>query len=460
MKGKVVKWIVLVLTINLILIACTPEISQKPDIKKNLEKENRNVRIPESVDFEPDINHISIKSDIDLSTNLNEKGHIDYLINEKSYLQYSEKITNYFFGNIEPNRIFKSNIPPDINVSLMYKKYLMPYDYFLVTEENVPIHEAPSKNSNIVGYGKLFDKIKLINEVSGENIDKFNTNVWYGISFLNSNGKVVQGYIPFGTGKIRTFRFGEMYRHIQILENELIKNKYGYITNYKDMNGSPPLLNGKGYDNFGMQAYQSAPAYENLENTNIFRYIPDGMIVFILGEIKGFYKVKCISYEGEYWVPKQYISFDNNIDRLAKVVIVDITNQNQGAFEKRGSKWTLVSYTLATTGVKEKKKFETTQGYFKVMEIKDKLYYVNDITKEIAGYAPYGIRFTQGAYIHGIPVEFIIENDIKMDPGIREFLITVGTVPRSHKCVRNFTSHAKYLYSWVDLNETAIIVIK
>lgn len=237
-------------------------------------------------------------------------------------------------------------------------------------------------------------------------------------------------------------------------------SSYGYISNYKDENGSPPLMNGKALDEYGMQAYQSAPAYTNLNDMTKFRYFPDGMLVSILGEVKGYFKVKSTEYDGEYWIPKKYISFDDNLDTFAKAIVVDTTNQNEAVFEKRGDKWTLISYTLATTGVKDKVRYETPIGKFKVMEKKERFYYLDENLKEITGYAPYGIRFSQGAYVHGIPVEFVVKNGEKTDPGIKEYLFTIGTVPRSHKCVRNYTSHAQFLFNWADPNDTAVIVIK
>ena len=167
-----------------------------------------------------------------------------------------------------------------------------------------------------------------------------------------------------------------------------------------------------------------------------------------------------MDYDGEYWIPKKYVSLDNNLDTLSKVIVVDTTNQNQGVFEKRGTKWTLVSYGLVTTGVEGNASYITPVGKFKVLEKRDRFYYLNQDTKDIAGYAPYGIRFSQGAYIHGVPVEYIKKNGENIDPGMKEFLFTIGTFPRSHKCVRNYTSHAKFLYNWVDENDSVVIVFK
>ena len=292
--------IVLTLIFSFVFISCTPEVLEKPR-SDNIEESETEGSLDE-VDVEPNINHESIKKDHKLSANLD--GHIDYLIRDNSFLQFTERITNFSVGNWNAGRTFNTVVPTVFNVSLLYNKYIMPFDYFLVTCESVPIHDRPSSNSNIIGEAKLFDKMQLVNEVEGEKIQSINSNKWYGVGFYDTNGTPSQGFIPSGSGEVRTFRFESMYGAIKKLEDNLVKNKQGYISNYKDNNGSPPLLNGKGIDSYGMQAYQSAPACSSLDNLNEFRYLPDGMLVFILGEVKGYFKVKCIDYEGEYWIPK------------------------------------------------------------------------------------------------------------------------------------------------------------
>ncbi|WP_442879796.1 L,D-transpeptidase family protein, partial [Cetobacterium sp.] len=37
---------------------------------------------------------------------------------------------------------------------------------------------------------------------------------------------------------------------------------------------------------------------------------------------------------------------------------------------------------------------------------------------------------------------------------------TLGTVPRSHMCVRNATSHAKYVYGWAQVGKGLVFVIE
>ncbi|KAA4668286.1 L,D-transpeptidase, partial [Bacteroides ovatus] len=41
-----------------------------------------------------------------------------------------------------------------------------------------------------------------------------------------------------------------------------------------------------------------------------------------------------------------------------------------------------------------------------------------------------------------------------------EYSPSLGTTPRSHMCVRNATSHAKFIYDWAPVNETIIFVLE
>ena len=74
-----------------------------------------------------------------------------------------------------------------------------------------------------------------------------------------------------------------------------------------------------------------------------------------------------------------------------------------------------------------------------------------DGSKETGGFAPYASRFTNGGYIHGVPVNAPRKSLIEYSP-------TLGTTPRSHMCVRNATSHAKFVYDWAPVNETIVFV--
>ena len=106
-------------------------------------------------------------------------------------------------------------------------------------------------------------------------------------------------------------------------------------------------------------------------------------------------------------------------------------------------------------------KNDNGKGTLFIYEDKEKVAIYHFLIKEIDGYAPYAIRFSGGAYIHGVPVKYVkSESGDLSDPGMREFLSSIGTTPLSHRCVRNYTSHAKFLYDWIRIANAAVIVIE
>ncbi|MFA5522879.1 MAG: L,D-transpeptidase [Tissierellales bacterium] len=409
-------------------------------------------------DLEPNINYIDIDKDTEITNiylnRVGEKKDMTLQFNSMagSLNRFnSDRLTNSL--NAIGAQMFMTQLPDSIYVDIRYHNYEMPYDYLLITSDNVNIYENPTLDSPVFGKGTQYSKVKLegIAKIEGD-------QVWYLLSWLE-NGDPVYGYVTGDAGEPRRFRFDIMAEEVRRLEQALTQNQYGYISNYKNVNGSPPIKDGKAIDEFGIQAYQSAPAYNNLENLNEFRYFPDGMITFIVDEASEYFKVRNLVYDGDFWIPKNYISFDDNLDVLNKVIVVDKANQNQALFENTNEIWTMISYTLATTGVPDNNKYETPTGSFKVLQKRDRFFYLDYGTGEIAGYAPYGTRFSAGAYIHGVPVKYVEVDGEKVDPGMKEYLLTIGTTPRSAKCVRNYTSHAKFIYDWADLNDTAVIVI-
>lgn len=69
--------------------------------------------------------------------------------------------------------------------------------------------------------------------------------------------------------------------------------------------------------------------------------------------------------------------------------------------------------------------------------------------KEVSHLMP--VVLPGGAYLHGVPVNY-------PDNKLIEYSWTLGTTPRSHMCVRNATSHAKFMYDWAEVEKTLVIV--
>lgn len=355
--------------------------------------------------------------------------------------------------------VFGSSIPDTVVANIQYNKYNIPKDYILVTSSGANIREKPDTSAKIVGKAQYFEKVNLIAEVVGSYVDNYKSDRWYKVSFIQNN-ETRYGYILAKLAEPRSFQFEKMISKVMSLKEEIDNNSSAYITNYKNSTGTAPLYKGGTQDKFGGLRNQSAPAYYQASTDSDFRYISDGALVTILGETGNFYRIRTINFEGEYFVPKKYVSFKDAIKTLTKVVVVDRKNQNEGVFEYIDGKWNLISYTYATTGEKAKYKLPTELGFYMAMQKVSRFLYLDDYTKEIAGYAPYGIRFNGGAYIHGVPVAYNMVQGKRVDPGMQEYLSTIGTVPKSHKCVRNYTSHAKFLYEWAEIGKTAVIVIE
>ncbi|KNF07222.1 YkuD domain-containing protein [Gottschalkia purinilytica] len=448
--------ILFALTIVMILVSCNTKGNNKYKAPKTSKQNKYNEKnISKNINIDPNINFFPIKDDNDMTNDIisNRGKSPDITLNSINNIRNQTLTDNLYSENLVEK--YETKVPEDIAIDIKYNKYIMPFDYLLITSKEAKIYKSNNINSEIIKKAEYLSRLKLEGKVSSYKNKKDKEN-WYVVSW-NEDSNIQYGVIPVDNGEARSFKFYDMIEHIRNFEDQISNNRYGYISNYKDANGKAPLLNGKDIDKYGIQAYQSAPAYYNLENKNDFRYFPDGMVVFIIDENNEFFKVRSLQYEGEYWIPKNYVSFENNIRELKKVIIVDTTNQNEALFEKSGDTWTLITYTLASTGVKEKYKYETPSGTFKVLEKKDKMYYLNDKTGDLEGYAPYATRFTAGAYVHGVPINYEDEKDYTSET--KEYLYTIGTIPRTHKCVRNYTSHAKFVYDWSEVDNTAVIVI-
>lgn len=273
-------------------------------------------------------------------------------------------------------------------------------------------------------------------------------------------------------GEIRPYRFREMIETAGRILEEQEKGPLTFLDNYKDRRGKAPLYHGKTADRNGTLRGAAIPAYNDPTDLEEFDYLPDGTMIRLMDSgnptdsrnkdekaTPGFQKIWSLSDQKEYWVPEKYIRQDRQMNQLKKVIAIDRTNQTIAALEHvtrleyfQGpgtflkTDWQIVSYSRCTTGKLGPYHQPTPVGTFYGIEKKPYLEYLIDGTNQIGGREPWAIRFTAGAYVHG------------MSAG--EFSQAIGTVPLSHKCVRNYTSHALFLYEWFEEDRTAVIVIE
>lgn len=261
----------------------------------------------------------------------------------------------------------------------------------------------------------------------------------------------------------RQFQWEKIKARLAHLENIQKKHsRWAILQNYKNKNGEAPLV--KKYrrntykriaDTLGVERYQSVPLY--LVGDSVpERYGRDGSPVKYLGDSGEYVKVRTVTFAGEWIVPKRYIVPIADTISFTKAVIVDVTNQNITSLDRdsveRG-KWIVRSMNPSTTGRHAPPYAqETPVGMYVIEEKKPKMLYLKDGSSELGGFAPWASRFTNGAYIHGVPTNA---------PGTKiiEYSASLGTIPRSHMCVRNASSHAKFIYDWGILTGTIVFVI-
>ncbi len=387
-------------------------------------------------------------------------------------------------GNGKLTAYFPGTLPEGIHEELAYTRYPATREYLTnLTGGSVSVKEQPKFSARTLRGISRYQHIATDGIVQGDASEK--GNGWYRVQW-GAPEALQEGYVFAPSITRRGFQFEKMNGTLNRLWNTVENGNVAHVENYKNRGGWAPKRQGQDVDAFGSMRDQAVPAYYQASTQGDFRYLTDGSLVAVLGEQSDFYEITTVDFEGVYYVPKKYIPAEPRLKSLGKVVVVDRKNQNEAVFQRSGEGWKLVSYLMATTGENAPFKQETTLGHFMVMEKKSKFMYLGDVSKVIEGYAPFALRFNGGAYIHGVPVNYkdikgkvvvkqpvmdalgnvitpAVTRDVvleRKDPGIQEYLSTIGTIPRSHKCVRNYTSHAKFLYDWAEIGTTAVIVIE
>lgn len=263
--------------------------------------------------------------------------------------------------------------------------------------------------------------------------------------------------------KTREFQWEKIKEKLAYIENfQKEHNNYGLVSNYKNKNGEAPTVASfkrneykRVSDTLGTERYQSVPLYKTDETKTPTLYGRDGSLVKILSsDSAAMIRVKGLTnFEGEWDIPKRYVKAIGDTSTFKHVVVVDVTNQNISTLEHKDGQWIIRSMNPSTTG-KHNPPYgmETPVGIYVLQEQKPKMFYYKDGTTTIQGYAPWASRFTNGAYIHGVPTA-------NPKAPIIEYSATLGTIPRSHMCVRNASSHSKFVYDWIKPLSSLVIVI-
>lgn len=262
---------------------------------------------------------------------------------------------------------------------------------------------------------------------------------------------------------VRLFQWEKIRGVVAKLENiQREPQPWGILRNRKNINGEAPLARSwarNAYknvaDSLGVERYQGIPLYHRTDSVVPLRYGRDGELVRLIHnpDSSDFLHLQTIHMAGNWIVPRKYVQVIDTI-RFEKIAFVDRTNQNIATLERADSLWLVRSMNPATTGVHRPPfAHETPVGMFVIQEKKEKMYYLVDGTSQVEGFAPYASRFCNGGYVHGVPV-----NNPKGN--IVEYSQTLGTTPRSHMCVRNASSHAKFVYDWAPAGQSLVVVIE
>lgn len=263
----------------------------------------------------------------------------------------------------------------------------------------------------------------------------------------------------------REFQWEKMKERLTLLESiQKEPTQWAILQNYKNRNGEAPLVKvfkrdayKRVSDTLGVERYQSVPLYFPDDTVTPEIYGRDGSLVRVrqMEEGSKFARIQTVyDKEEEWYTPKKYVKQIGDTLAFDKAIFVDRNNQNIATLEHVGTKWLVRSMNPSTTGRHHPPYAqETPLGMYVLQEKKARMIYLVDGSKETGGFAPYASRFTNGAYIHGVPVNAPRKSLIEYSPSL-------GTTPRSHMCVRNATSHAQFIYDWAPVNETIIFVLE
>lgn len=261
-------------------------------------------------------------------------------------------------------------------------------------------------------------------------------------------------------GKLdRCFQWGKISTFLDsLVAFQACNDGYGVLRNYKNANGLPPLTRehvknkyGQVRDTFGVNRHQGIPLYR-LDNVAVpERYGRDGAYVSVISDSADYFQVIPATYGGLWHVPKKYMKLIGPVS-IKKVIFVDRTNQNVATLEQDGATWLVRSMNPITTGANRPPYQQPTPpGIYFIQHKLSEMLFLKDGSAQEGGFAPYAIRFTGGAYLHGVPVNYPHHELV-------EYSWSLGTTPRSHMCVRNATSHAKFMYDWAEVEKTLVIV--
>lgn len=262
---------------------------------------------------------------------------------------------------------------------------------------------------------------------------------------------------------VRSFKWDVIRSYLARIENmQRGAPRWVVLQNYKNQNREAPLVRKfvrnayrRVADTLGVERYQSVPLYLPGDTLVPERYGRDGTLACLLESEGGFDRVHPAALDDEWLVPRRYLKRLADSTMFHHVIVIDRSDQNIATLERTGrGEWKVRSMNPATTGRHSPPYAqETPLGMYLLQQKKSRMVFLKDGSAEEGGYAPYASRFTNGAYIHGVPVNVPRTAMIEYSPSL-------GTTPRSHMCVRNATSHARFVFDWAPAERSLVVVIE
>lgn len=349
-----------------------------------------------------------------------------------------------FSYSIKYIEIYNDERPEHIDFNFQFDKYVpKDKDHYIFAKKTVNLRSKPSVKSNIVSHLSFHKTLKVKGLVENSKKEK-----WYEV--ITQKGKTA--YVRKDLVIKREFDFVKVVEKA-IKLNEFIEQNAG---NIKVLNKYTPLSTevvSQKKDKFGNRGSQSVTIFAD-KTLKEHIYLPDRSLFVIKDKTDKYFEILTSAYGNKtYYMPisnLKYIKDSGIIDYVNKFIFISKHSQNQITYErdKQTGRYNMLSVGYVTTGKDSEFGYATPKGQFLVAISKPIMPYTSDTeTDKIIGDALYAIRFSGGAYLHGVPSQY--EPKENREERKKITASKLGTYPLSHKCVRNQDDSVKFIYNWI-----------
>jgi len=337
--------------------------------------------------------------------------------------------------------------------NLKHRSSVVPGTYLMTKHKSIPVYSQPTTGSAPIETVNWLQKREFLGEVKGKRTN--GSKVWY--KTRTANGAI--GYIPSAYAKKRQIRYQTIMHKLNELDNFI----NGSLNQGKTVGSIEAYVPGSKEtgpaDMYGNRGEQSARATFG----GGFRYLQDSRLIAINSNNGGEASVNVPDSNQTYTINSSNISKQVLRGSVNRVIVIDTEYQNLTTYIRKGGHWELTSAVYAATGRNDGGDFyDTPKGFFMVHNTVPNVVSIDDKTGETS-YSRYGVRFSGGGYIHGIPLTASERSGGNAGNLIAERQNALGTHGYTHKCVRNPQAHAKWLHSSfvgnASRNKVAVIVI-